>query len=256
MSDYDPASIKQRIRSAALWPGIAAALMLGFTYSSGGWAPGSIQTVGQHVFVYTLKFGGWTMAAAALWLLTGMRPALAFDAVAAVIIGVLFVLSGVLMFSSGGMQPIIDVIFGAMFIGSGRQNWRQYVLLGPAAGPGQERRSPDGYDPQFGQRYAAAQQESPSDSLAGRLMQRSRDQSDAPAEPAPPSETPATSPTGAAPALEPYPPTPDPPHVVPPEPPPVPGPQIDQADPADDGSTPDGFLAQFAEKKDPPDESA
>jgi len=252
MSQYDPAMSRKRVRSAALWPAIAAALMLYFAYSGGGWivrGEGAFRIGGQ-LFVHTLEIGGWAMAAAALWLLAGMRPALFFDAVAVVIIGALLIVSGGLMISGGGLQPILNIIFGVMFIGSGRQNWREYRLLSGDRAD----RAADEYDPDFEQRYAAAQDEQAGGSLPGRLMQRSRDRAQTPAESVPPTEPATAGPAVVSPL--PSPPTPQTPPDPAPEPRQPPAPKSAPSQAANEQPAPDGFLAQFADDKDPPDEPA
>ena len=266
MSQLDPAMIARRVRSAAVWPAIAAALMLYFAYPLDNWVlpTGQLARIGSQTFIYTLAVGGWAMAAAGLWLLSGMRQALAFDALASVVIGVLLVASGGLLLSGGGLQPILNVVFGVMFIGSGRQNWREYLLLSG----GKVGSSSGNYDPHFERRYAEVQPEPPEGSLAGRLMQqRTRSLADGPAETAPPAEA---STAGASPAA----PSPQPPATESappsPRPSPPPQPQLDAPseplpptapDPASGDTSAeqpatDGFLAQFAENESPPEESA
>ncbi|MCP4250366.1 MAG: hypothetical protein GY778_25260 [bacterium] len=241
----------------ALWSAIAAALMLYFRYPRGSWIlpsenPGR---AGGLIFINTLEFGGWAMVLTTLGLLAAVRRALAFDAIASGLIGVLFVISGILLFSGGGIQPILYGVFGLMFIGSGRNSWREYVLLAPAASDLAE----PSYDPHFAERHAAAQAESPTGSLAGRLMQQSRERLSAKPIDQPPPQP--AAPTQSSPPVAPEPP---PPVVVPsiqaptpaPTPPTKPEPHADHTkeEPADE-PTPDGFLAQFAQPEDPPDET-
>ncbi|MCH7813901.1 MAG: hypothetical protein IID40_07760, partial [Planctomycetes bacterium] len=241
----------------ALWSAIAAAMMLYYRYPRDSWVlpsenPGR---AGALIFVNTLEFGGWAMVLATLGLLAAMRRALAFDAVASVLIGALFVISGVLLFSGGGMQPIMYAVFGIMFIASSRNSWREYVLSTPAASDLAE----PSYDPHFAKRRAAAKVESRTGSLAGRLMQQSRErlgarptrpeppQPAAPRQPSPPVEPETPAPV-VAPPITPSAPTEAPPTALEPDP--------DQAaDEPTDEPPPDGFLAQFGRPEDPPDET-
>lgn len=87
------------------------------------------------VFYYTLRLGGLAMAAVAAWSLLGQSITLAVDAVVAVAIGALLVLTGLGMAVDGGamVQTIINVVCGGMFISSGVRNWRDYRLLAAAS---------------------------------------------------------------------------------------------------------------------------
>ncbi|MHC4092241.1 MAG: hypothetical protein ACYSVY_18545 [Planctomycetota bacterium] len=242
--------IKQRVRSVALWAGIAAVLMLYFGYRTAFFSSSESERIAALILEYTLKVGGWGMAVSAAWLLTGMPRALLADAVASVAIGVCFVAGGLLyLFPSMSLVGILYPVFGIMFIGSGRNNWREYAALAPSTATEQT----DRYDPQFEQRYAQAQETQPEGSLAGRLMQRTRDREHPAEESSPP---PAPAATESAPFSPPLPspvPQPDPDASQPGS---SPAPEPASSEAADQEATPNGFLAHFAEKKDKPGESA
>jgi hypothetical protein len=117
---------------------------------------------GWYLFSYTLKIGGWVMAAEALWLLSGARAALVCDGVVTVLIGVLLVLGGLLMTPGALWQAILFIIFGLVFISSGLRSWSDARSLtaapaeapseggvsemagGDAAGQGAEQAMPEG----------------------------------------------------------------------------------------------------------------
>ena len=225
-------AVKQRIRGTAIWSAVAAGLMLYYTYSGGGWDKSKIESISVWMFVLTLELGGWAMALSTLLLLTGIRPALAFDAVASAVIGLFLLASGLLMFSLGGLQPVLNVVFGVIFIGAGRRSWQEHQLL----------RAPSRIEPEWRQAVASptgqdarAEQapDAPTDSLASRLRQRTQQ---APQEPPPPS--PPVPESAPPPAPEPPPPAPEPPSE----------PTADTTSKAD--PAPDGFLAQFADEHD------
>ncbi len=86
------------------------------------------------VFYHTLRLGGLAMAAVAFWSLLGQGITLAVDAVVAVLIGALLILTGLAMTIDGGDMPqtIINVVCGGMFISSGLHNWKDYRFLSPS----------------------------------------------------------------------------------------------------------------------------
>ena len=233
-SYFDEQAVKQRIRATAWWAGVAAALLLYFGYQTffltGDHAAARI---GATVLEYALKAGGWAMVVATVWLAIGMRQALLYDAVATALVGAAFFVGGGLLFvGSMSITAVLYVIFGVIFIGSGRRSWQEHQLLRAPSGvePGwrQAVASPTGQD-------ARAEQapDAPTDSLASRLRQRTQQ---APQEP-PPSSPPLPE-SAPPPTPEPPPPAPEPPRE----------PKADTTSKAD--PAPDGFLAQFADEHD------
>jgi hypothetical protein len=129
----DKQGIQQRVRSAALWAGIAAAIMLWYYYPRVSWTlpEDNPQRIGGQVLLFTLLYGGWAMVVSTVFLLTGAVQALLVDAVAAALSGGLLVVSGLLLFAGGGMQPLLYVIIGALFVHSGLNAWREFRTLSP-----------------------------------------------------------------------------------------------------------------------------
>jgi len=221
-------STARQVRQSALGTAIGAALLLyfGFGYLAEptrtglfGWS--------AWVFYQTLRIGGLACAAIACWLWIGQRAALLADAVVAIAVGGLLILTGVGMWIDGGRgpQPLINVVCGGLFVSSGWRNGQEYFALlrvrvtralhDPASGP-PVRQPP------------AGQEIGPSDSLAARL--RRRQSTPEPATPPGPSAGPVEA------QVSPEPPAKD--CVWGTEPPPEP--------------PPEGYLASFAKKK--PDE--
>ena len=83
------------------------------------------------VFFHTLRFGGLAMIAVAVWLSLGHLLALIVDAAVSVLIGVLFVVTGVVMIIDGGglLQTLINVVCGTMFMATGLQYRSEYRQL-------------------------------------------------------------------------------------------------------------------------------
>ncbi len=129
MPDVRDAIIQQRVRSAAGSSLFGAAIMLYFTYGRGVWIPseGLARAAGL-IFSSTLEFGGWALAITAVLLFTGKLPMLAVDAVVCGLIGILLALSGLLVLG-GGLQAMINIIFGVMFGSSGWRSWREFSSL-------------------------------------------------------------------------------------------------------------------------------
>lgn len=132
MSVADPAESKRRVRSTALWAGLAAVIMLFFGYRGDWELPESNpMRAGAMIFVYTLKIGGWVMLVEALWLLTGARAALFCDGAVTMLIGLLLVAGGLLMTPGNIWQAILFILFGLLFIHSGLRSWRDAVACSP-----------------------------------------------------------------------------------------------------------------------------
>ncbi len=136
-------------------------------------------SLGDAICNYTLRFGGIAMAVAAVWSWTGRPKALLFDAITSVPIGLLLIASAVLMMLGGGfgLNQLLYILFGGMFIAAGVRNWRDYhALTGPGgdgAGGG-----PAAYDPGFEERYREARVEPPGSSLASQLLERADKKTD------------------------------------------------------------------------------
>ncbi len=83
------------------------------------------------VFFHTLRFGGLAMVAVAVWLSLGHLLALIVDAAVSVVVGVLFIVTGVVMIIDGGgmLQTLINVVCGTMFMATGLQYRREYQQL-------------------------------------------------------------------------------------------------------------------------------
>ncbi len=128
MSVADRAESKRRVRSTALWAGLAAVIMLFFGYR-GDWElpEANPMRTGAMIFVYTLKIGGWVMAVEALWLLTGARAALFCDGAVTMLIGLLLVAGGLMMTPGNIGQAVLFILFGLLFIHSGLRSWRDAV---------------------------------------------------------------------------------------------------------------------------------
>jgi len=127
--------VTAQVRQNALSAAIAAGLMLYFAFSGGGYALNEGNTlfdIGGRIFVHTIQIGGFVMAAAALWSATGMIVALLFDAIASIIIGLLFCVSAAMMMLDGGVGALY-IVFGVMFIIAGVRNGRQWADLSNGA---------------------------------------------------------------------------------------------------------------------------
>lgn len=134
-----PASAYCRVRQAATGTAIGAALLLFFGFVHLGRPMGTdLFNHAWLVVYYALRIGGVASAAIALWLWTGRRPALIVDAVVAVLLGAIFVLSGLAMLFDGGgaFESAIITICGGTFVSSGLRNWRVFFQMsGPPRRP-------------------------------------------------------------------------------------------------------------------------
>ena len=109
------------VRSQAVWAAIAAGLMLFFSF--GQEYEGLV--LATQVFEYTLKVGGIAMAVSAVLLFVGRPFALLFDGLTSIAIGGFLALSCLLMFvevRGVAFQGLLNLMFGYMFVGSGRQS--------------------------------------------------------------------------------------------------------------------------------------
>lgn len=139
MSDF-PGTQEHRAHVAAVvrrnvWPAAIAAVLMCYFGFDAPWVFNSgaspLLKNSAHLFDYTLQIGGVVMAGVAVWCLLGMVAALAVDGVVSVAIGLLFILSGggMVMAGSIDLNSILIILFGTMFFGSGRYNWRTYCHL-------------------------------------------------------------------------------------------------------------------------------
>lgn len=133
--------VTARVRQNVIPAGIAALLMLYFSYSGGGFVDpegGDAFAIGGMIFICTLKYGGFAMLAAALWSLSGMRVALLFDAVCSVLIGLLLCTSGGLMMAGGG-SGFLYVVFGVLFLWGGVRNGRNWAEMASVRSVGSDK---------------------------------------------------------------------------------------------------------------------
>ena len=132
MRDGRPPDVLPGVRQAATSTAIGAALMLFFGYAHLA-RPDGTDLFGYASFVlyHALRIGGLISAGIAIWLWFGHRPALIVDAVVAVVLGAILVLSGIAMVIDGGypLQPAIITICGASFVSSGIRSGRTYRRL-------------------------------------------------------------------------------------------------------------------------------
>ncbi len=168
-----PASAACRVRRAATGTAIGAALLLFFGFVHLARPTGTdLFSQAWLVVYYALRIGGVASAAIAVWLWTGHRPALIVDAVVAVLLGVIFVLSGLAMLFDGGgaFQSAIITICGGSFVSSGFRNGRDYMRM-IACGPAPSSEGRPTHSPIL--RQSAECRPSNVASLPERLMQRS-----------------------------------------------------------------------------------
>ena len=255
---YPPHSsqaIPEMVRAERTWAGIAAVLLCYYGYYVS--LPGS--TFAEWLFCYTLRIGGPALVLSVLLLQTGKLFALAYDGVVSILIGVGLAVSSVLwlMSGGGGAQTYLNIFFGILFFNSGWRNWSVFAQMQSVDVSAPRRPS----DP----RTQPTRDQSPSDSLAGRIK-RSREQEpqDPPTVPTPDIAEPASPDPGPTPAPEL---TLDPPARV--ESPTIPQasakPPVedDLADPPSSlesmpplSSSTKGFLASFADADDDEEKSA
>jgi len=132
--DTDQAHITEVVRRNTIAAAVAALLLCYYGYY--GLAEPVVTdlfTRSHWLFYHTLRIGGVLMGVIAVWSITGMVQALAVDGVVACLIGVLFALAGggMLIDSGGavGMNTILIIIFGMMFVGAGRRSWQTFRHL-------------------------------------------------------------------------------------------------------------------------------
>ena len=168
-----------RVRENALSAAIAAILLsyYGFSVLAEPTGTGAFERAAL-VFYHTLRIGGVMMALIAVLSIVGVRVALLLDAIASVGIGMLFAVTGIVMFADGGtgLQPLLNVLFGAMFVSSGVRNGRHFRRLRSDAE--QSPRSPDSHRETYpSPAVSKPTGDSSTASLAGHLRQHRATQS-------------------------------------------------------------------------------
>lgn len=126
----DGSALSAHIRSVGTSAAIGAGLLLYFGFAHLAEPVGNdLFDWSAWVFLHTLRIGGVALALAAVWLWTGNVHGLVYDAVVALPIGALLILSGVGMLLGGGnmIQTVINGLCGAMFISSGLYTARLYT---------------------------------------------------------------------------------------------------------------------------------
>ncbi len=125
-------SLVTRVRENTLSSAIAALLLsyYGFTVLAEPTGTGMFERAGL-LFYHTLRVGGVMMAVIAVLSIIGVGVTLLFDAIVSVGIGVLFAVTGLAMWADGGtgLNPLLQVVFGAMFVSAGVRNGRHYSAL-------------------------------------------------------------------------------------------------------------------------------
>jgi len=137
MNDSQTSSpVAARVRANFVPAVIAAVLLIlfGFLYLAKPTGT-DLYSRSAQVFYHTLRIGGVAMALIAMWSLTGRRHALLADAVASLVIGLLFILSGGGMIVDGGgvFPSSLNILFGLMFMSAGLHNGRAFAAF---ASPG------------------------------------------------------------------------------------------------------------------------
>ena len=130
--------VSSRVRRSASSAAIAAALMVYFGFVRLAEPTGDdLFSRAGLAFYHTLRIGGVAMAVIAAASLWGNRHVLIVDAVVSAVIGALFALTGIAMWidGGGGLQSILNLAFGGMFISAGVRNWRDYFELASALEP-------------------------------------------------------------------------------------------------------------------------
>lgn len=131
-NDNPQIEIRNKVRRNAGSAAIAAVLMLYFGFKYLQEPTGTdLFSWAAWIFFHTLRIGGITMAILAAWSLIGQPIVMAVDAFVSIIIGVIFMLTGIAMFMDGGgmFQPLLNVVFGWTFISAGRNNWSTYSYI-------------------------------------------------------------------------------------------------------------------------------
>lgn len=143
-------SVAGAVRSNAIWAAISAALFYWFGYYGAGTPleEGTVFAYGAWTLIYTLRIFCIVFAVIAALCLTGEPWVLLVDGIASLLAGFGLLLSGVMeMSGGGGMNSMLIVIFGVVFMAAGKRLFGEYqtlMLLSNQAGAvaGDDRRPP------------------------------------------------------------------------------------------------------------------
>jgi hypothetical protein len=110
---------------------IGAALMLfvGFGLNLKGVADSRLYNLSVDGFTWTMKVGGILMGAVAVLLWVGWASALLVDAVLTITVGAIMIAAGGVWLSQSDMEGFLLLIFGALFLHSGRRSWIAHQAL-------------------------------------------------------------------------------------------------------------------------------
>ena len=131
-NDNPQIEIRNKVRRNAGTAAIAAVLMMYFGFEYLQEPTGTdLFSWAAWIFFHTLRIGGITIAILAVWSWIGQPIVVAVDAVVSIIIGAIFMLTGLAMFMDGGgmFQPLLNVVFGWTFIAAARNNWSTYTYI-------------------------------------------------------------------------------------------------------------------------------
>lgn len=129
--------VRQNVGSAGLQAGIL--LLFGFFYFGGASGTGAF-LAGDSLFQGALRLGGFVMLGIAIACSIGVRPAMAADAVATVLIGAAIVIGSILMLVGGlsFLNGMIYLLCGGSLIAAGLRTGREYLRLPPELGDDEE----------------------------------------------------------------------------------------------------------------------
>ncbi len=126
----------------AIWAGVAALLMLYFGWGSGlvGISDDAFYNATVAVFVWMLRIGGICMLVVTGVCLLGLRVGLLLDAGVSGLCGLVLVLCGGYwtLHDGFGLQDVLYIVFGFMFLGTARSHWVAFTQSGsdaPREGP-------------------------------------------------------------------------------------------------------------------------
>lgn len=128
MPHVQPDPRVEAARANAWQSALPAVLMLyyGFFQETSGISNSELYNRSVTVFFVTLKLGGCALAVVAGLSALGLPLALAADGVLSIVCGALFVACGVIWALNSDMQGLLLLLFGAMFLSSGRAAWTTY----------------------------------------------------------------------------------------------------------------------------------
>ncbi len=129
--------MNQQAKDNAVWAGIAALLMLlyGWMYGTVGISDSDFYNTTVAIFNWMLRIGGIGMAGVAIICLVGLRIGLLIDVFVSGICGLIMVAcAGYWLLSGGfGLNDLLYLAFGGMFLNAARGCWSAYTASGPAA---------------------------------------------------------------------------------------------------------------------------